>query len=39
LQTADDIYACIEKLAVLYNNGTITEEEFNNKKAELLGRL
>lgn len=27
----------LEKLAVLKNNGTITEEEFNRIKAQLLG--
>lgn len=34
-----DIFAAIEKLGELKARGLLTEEEFTNKKAELLGRL
>jgi hypothetical protein len=34
-----DILATIERLAALRDKGTITEEEFQTKKIELLGRL
>jgi len=37
--SADEILALIEKLARLRDNGVITDEEFNTKKTELLGRL
>jgi len=34
-----DIFAAIEKLAALKARGLLTEEEFTNKKADLLSRL
>lgn len=34
-----DIFATIERLAELKQKGLLTEEEFNRKKADLLGRL
>jgi len=34
-----DIFAAIEKLGELKARGLLTEEEFTNKKADLLGRL
>lgn len=34
-----DIFAAIEKLGVLKEKGLLTEEEFTNKKTELLSRL
>ena len=34
-----DIFAAIEKLGELKERGLLTEEEFTNKKADLLGRL
>lgn len=37
--TTDDVAATIEKLAQLRNKGMISEEEFQQKKAELLSRL
>lgn len=35
----DDIFAAIEKLANLKDKGILTDNEFANKKAELLARL
>lgn len=35
----EDIFAKIQKLAVLKEKGILTEQEFTNKKAELLSRL
>ncbi|MDH4441316.1 MAG: SHOCT domain-containing protein, partial [Rhizobium sp.] len=35
----DDIFAKIERLAVLHGKGILTDEEFSTKKADLLGRL
>jgi hypothetical protein len=35
----EDIFAKIEKLAVLHGKGILTDEEFSSKKADLLGRL
>ncbi len=37
--SAEDITALIGKLAALRDSGAITEAEFDEKKAELLGRL
>ena len=37
--TAVDIFALIEKLGVLKEKGLLTDEEFNDKKKELLARL
>jgi hypothetical protein len=37
--SAEDITATIERLAALRASGAITAEEFEAKKAELLGRL
>jgi hypothetical protein len=34
-----DIFAAIEKLGALKERGLLTEEEFANKKADLLSRL
>jgi hypothetical protein len=34
-----DIFAAINKLGELKARGLLTEEEFTNKKADLLGRL
>jgi hypothetical protein len=34
-----DIFTAIEKLAALQARGLLTEEEFTNKKADLLSRL
>jgi hypothetical protein len=34
-----DVFAQMEKLALLRDKGIISEEEFNNKKAELLNRI
>ena len=34
-----DIFASIEKLAALQNRGILSEQEYANKKAELLSRL
>lgn len=34
-----DIFAAIEKLGELKARGLLTEEEFTNKKADLLSRL
>jgi hypothetical protein len=36
---SSDVFATIEKLAGLRTKGVLTDEEFANKKAELLGRL
>ena len=36
---AEDIPAQIQKLAVLRDQGILTEEEFTSKKAELLARM
>ena len=35
----NDVFSQIEKLAVLHNSGTLTDEEFKNKKEELLKRI
>jgi hypothetical protein len=35
----EDIFVTIEKLTDLKNKGILTDEEYNAKKAELLGRL
>lgn len=37
--SADDLIGLIEKLARLRDAGALTEQEFNSKKSELLGRL
>lgn len=37
--TMDEIFATIEKLAVLRDKGAITQEDFDAKKAELLARI
>jgi hypothetical protein len=34
-----DIFTAIEKLAALQARGLLTEEDFTNKKADLLSRL
>jgi hypothetical protein len=34
-----DIFASIEKLAALQSRGILSEQEYSNKKAELLSRL
>ncbi|GAB6140371.1 SHOCT domain-containing protein [Methylosoma difficile] len=34
-----DIFTAIEKLAVLWNQGLLTDAEYSSKKAELLSRL
>ena len=36
---ADDIPTQIQKLASLKDAGILTEEEFTNKKAELLAKM
>jgi len=38
-QQIDDVVALIEKIAHLHNSGILSDEEFNSKKAELLGRI
>ncbi|WP_159950702.1 SHOCT domain-containing protein [Rhizobium sp. 18065] len=38
-EAEDDIFAKIERLAVLHGKGILTDEEFSAKKADLLGRL
>lgn len=38
-ESHDDIFNKIDRLAELFNKGILTEEEFSNKKAELLARL
>ena len=35
----EDIFAAIEKLAMLHGKGILSDAEFSSKKAELLGRL
>lgn len=35
----EDVYAAIEKLGRLRDQGIVTEEEFNEKKAELMARI
>lgn len=35
----EDIFVTIEKLTDLKNKGILTDDEYNAKKAELLGRL
>lgn len=35
----EDVFAIIEKLNDLKNKGILTEDEYNTKKADLLGRL
>lgn len=37
--TTDDVFQLIEKLAALREKGILSEEEFNNKKTDLLSRL
>lgn len=37
--TADEIFSQIERLGDLHSKGYITDNDFNLKKAELLGRL
>ncbi|MDP3839720.1 MAG: SHOCT domain-containing protein [Methylococcales bacterium] len=34
-----DIFAALEKLAVLKDKGILTDSEYSTKKAELLARL
>lgn len=36
---SEDVYACIERLQELRDGGALTEEEFTQKKNDLLGRL
>ena len=36
---ADDVFGKIERLAELHARGILTAQEFEAKKAELLGRL
>ena len=36
---ADEVAATLEKLHELMTKGILTQDEFNAKKAELLGRL
>jgi hypothetical protein len=38
-ETGEDIPALIAKLGELHRQGVLSEEEFQQKKAELLGRL
>ena len=38
-QQIDDIVEIIEKISRLHNSGILSDEEFNAKKAELLGRI
>ena len=35
----EDVFAAIEKLAMLHGKGILSDAEFSSKKAELLGRL
>jgi Short C-terminal domain/Bacterial PH domain len=35
----DDAYAKLQKLSELHDSGVLSDEEFESKKAELLGRL
>ena len=37
--STDGIIALIEKIAKLHESGALTDEEFNTKKSELLGRI
>ena len=37
--THDDVLDTLERLAQLHQRGVLTPDEFNSKKAELLGRL
>jgi hypothetical protein len=37
--SSEDIFATLERLAELYKNGVLTDEEFAAKKAELLARI
>ena len=37
--SSDDVFAMIERLAKLRDAGAVTDDEFNSKKSELLGRL
>jgi len=37
--STDETIELIAKLAKLRDDGAITEEDFNNKKAELLARI
>lgn len=39
IRTAEDVYACIERLHALCDTGALTEEEFSQKKEDLLKRL
>lgn len=36
---SDEVFALLEKLGNLHQNGVLTDQEFDAKKAELLGRL
>jgi hypothetical protein len=38
-QTHDEILATLERLSALHQKGILSEDEFRNKKAELLSRL
>ncbi|ADZ92003.1 SHOCT domain-containing protein [Marinomonas mediterranea] len=37
--TQDEIFTLLERLGKLFDAGVLTQEEFNTKKAELLGRI
>jgi hypothetical protein len=37
--STDEIFAMIERLAEMYKKGVLTDQEFEAKKTELLGRL
>ncbi len=37
--SAMDILAIIERLAALRDSGALTDDDYNQKKSELLGRL
>jgi hypothetical protein len=39
IDSADEIISLIGKLAKLKESGAITEQDFNNKKEELLARI
>jgi hypothetical protein len=39
LSENNNIIELIKKLSELYNNGILTEEEFKNKKTELLAKI
>ena len=38
-EKSDDVFVQIEKLSELYKKGILTEEEFNNKKSDLLSKI